>query len=234
MLVFDKVKPRELTRYDVANIVDAVVQAVIYEDENGEVVYRPYAIDDVFKCAVFSFCFDGITFEEGDNIIDILDNDKTLSKMVDEFIDGYSGEGEIYNHIYDVIEFRKSLYIHRNKLINDALARAVEKENALNDILLEVAKTQGKVLAQQAANNEREEKLYSQLSDEELVSLERRLASGELNVDSMVDAVVQKYLNMDTSRDKKYKDIIEQKNATITELEKYKSEHESSMMDDGK
>ena len=125
---------------------------------------------------------------------------------------------EIMSHAYDMIDFRKQLYLKQNDELDELLKKAVIKENALNDMLLELAKTQNKILTQQAEANAIQEEVYSKLSTDELASIQKKIANGEFNMDDMVNTVIDKYMSKDKDRDQKYKEIIDEKNKTIVEL----------------
>ena len=122
------------------------------------------------------------------------------------------------SYAYDMIDFRKEQYLRQNDELNELMKKAVIKENALNDILIEVAETQNKVLKQQVEVNTKQEEIFSMMSQDELVSLQRRMANGEFDMNDLATTVVQRYMEADKDRDEKYKEIIDEKNKTIVEL----------------
>ena len=218
MKIIGKVKIKDnITTADVAEVINNIVDSIIYK-EAGEIVYQPYFFDDAVKMSVFLCLVDGIELEPDDKIVDILQNDKIIKEIVENYIVNDDEMTEIMSHAYDMIDFRKQLYLKQNDELDELLKKAVIKENALNDMLLELANTQNKVLSQQAEANAIQEEVYSRLSTDELASIQKKLANGEFSMDDMVNTVVDRYMSKDKDRDKKYKEIIDEKNKTIVEL----------------
>lgn len=224
MKINGKVKIKDsLTRNDVATITENIASAVIFKDDDG-IIYQPYLFDDATKMAVALTALEGVEFEDNDVIIDIVENDGIINKLVNDYISSSEDMVEVIGYAYDLIDFRKELYLKQNDELDALLKKAVEKENALNDILLEVARAQNKVLNQQAKSNELQEEIFSQLSKEELVSMQKRFANGEFDVDSMINMAIEKYVENDKDRDRAYKEIIDEKNKKIIELSSKVSE----------
>lgn len=224
MKINGKVKIKDsLTRNDVATITENIASAVIFKDDDG-IIYQPYLFDDATKMAVALTALEGVEFEDNDVIIDIVENDGIINKLVNDYISSSEDMVEVIGYAYDLIDFRKGLYLKQNDELDALLKKAVEKENALNDILLEVARAQNKVLNQQAKSNELQEEIFSQLSKEELVSMQKRFANGEFDVDSMINMAIEKYVENDKDRDRVYKEIIDEKNKKIIELSSKVSE----------
>lgn len=218
MKITGKVRIKEeITTNDIANVVNNIVESIIYKDD-AEIVYQPYFFEEAVKMSVFVCLLEGIELEAGDKILDILRDDKIIRKTVDDFITDNDEMTEIMSHAYDMIDFRKQLYLKQNDELDDVIKKAIAKENALNDMLLELAQTQNKALLQQAEINAKQEEIYSQLSEDELVSIQKKIANGEFNMEDMVSAVVSKYMENDKDRDQKYKEVIDEKNKTIVEL----------------
>ena len=217
MKITGKVKIKDITANDIATIVNNIVNSIIFK-EDGEIVYQPYFFDDVLKMSIFVYLIEGVELEEDDKILDVLKNDKIIKDIIDDFMTNDDGITEIMGHAYDMIDFKKQLYLSQNDEINELLKKAIIKENALNDILLELAKSQNKVLLQQAEVNEKQEEIFSKMSADELALLQKRIANGEFNMSDMIDMVVDRYMENDKTRDQKYKEIIDEKNKTIVEL----------------
>lgn len=218
MEIIGKVKIKdEVTTADIANVVNNIVDSIIFI-EGGEVVYQPYCFQDAVKMSVFVCLVEGVRVGGDDRILDILKNDKIIRELVEDYITNGDEITEIMSNAYDMIDFKKQLYLQQNDELNKLLKTAVIKENALNDMLLELAKTQNRVLTQQIEANKIQEEVYSKLSTDELASIQKKLASGEWDMNDMVDTVVKKYMEKDNSRDGKYKEIIDEKNKTIVEL----------------
>lgn len=217
MKITGKVKIKDITANDIATIVNNIANSIIFK-EDGEIVYQPYFFDDVLKMSIFVYLIEGVELEEDDKILDILKNDKIIKDIIDDFMTNDDGITEIMGHAYDMIDFKKQLYLSQNDEINELLKKAIIKENALNDMLLELAKSQNKVLLQQAEVNEKQEEIFSKMSADELALLQKRIANGEFNMSDMIDMVVDRYMENDKTRDQKYKEIIDEKNKTIVEL----------------
>lgn len=218
MKITGKVRIKEeITTNDIANVVNNIVESIIYKD-GGEIVYQPYFFEDAVKMSVFVCLLEGVELESGDKILEILKDDKIIRKTIDDYITDNDEMTEIMSHAYDMIDFRKQLYLNQNDELDDVIKKAIAKENALNDMLLELAQTQNKALLQQAEINAKQEEIYSQLSEDELVSIQKKIANGEFNMEDMVSAVVSKYMENDKDRDQKYKEVIDEKNKTIVEL----------------
>lgn len=224
MKINGKVKIKDtLTRNDIATMAENITSAVIYKAEDG-VIYQPYLFDDATKMALALVALEGVEFEDDDIVMDIIDNDEIISRVINNYISDDENMVEVIGYAYDMIDFRKELYLKENDELDTILKKAVEKENALNDILLEVARAQNKVLNQQAKSNELQEEIFSQLSKEELVSMQKRFANGEFDVDSMINLAIEKYVKEDKNRDRVYKEIIDEKNKKIIELSSKTSE----------
>ena len=217
MKITGKVKIKDITANDIATIVNNIADSIIFK-EDGEIVYQPYFFDDVLKMSIFIYLIEGVELEEDDKILDILKNDKIIKDIIDDFMTNDDGITEIMGHAYDMIDFKKELYLSQNDEINELLKKAIIKENALNDMLFELAKAQNKVLLQQAEVNEKQEEIFSKMSADELALLQKRIANGEFNMSDMIDMVVDRYMENDKTRDQKYKEIIDEKNKTIVEL----------------
>lgn len=218
MKITGKVKVKDnITTSDTANVVNNIVDSIIYK-EGGEIIYQPYFFDDAVNMSVFVCLVEGIELEPEDKILDIIKNEKGVKKVLDDFITDNEYMVEVMGHAYDMIDFRKDLYLSHNDELDAMIKKAVEKENALNDILIAVAKAQNKILTQQAEVNEKQEEIFSMMSSDEIASMQKRIANGDFDMKDMVDAVVQKYMEADKDRDQKYKEIIDEKNKKIVDL----------------
>ena len=218
MEIIGKVKIKdEITTADIANIVNNIVDAIIYKD-GDEIVYQPYFFDDAVKMSIFVCLLEGVQLDEDDKILEILRTDEIIKKLIDDFVEGNDDIADIMGYAYDLIDFRKEQYLRKNDELDELLKKAVAKENALNDMLLELAQTQNKVLTQQAEMNAKQEEVYSQLTTDELASIQKKIANGEFNMNDMVNTVVERYMENDKDRDQKYKEIIDQKNKKILDL----------------
>lgn len=218
MNISGKVKIKDnIATTDIANVVDYIVNAVIYKD-GSEIVYQPYFFDEAVRAAILICLVDGVEFDDDDKILELANNERGIKKVLDDFIADSEYVTEIMSYAYDMIDFRKEQYLRQNDELDELLKKAVIKENTLNDILIEVAETQNKVLKQQVEVNTKQEEIFSMMSQDELVSLQRRMANGEFDMNDLATTVVQRYMEADKDRDEKYKEIINEKNKTIVEL----------------
>lgn len=229
----------DVSAQEIAQMVETIASIVIFRRDDGSIAYMPYFFDNAVRVAVLSTIVEGIELDDDDEIInegfDI--KDEFIAPMIEKYIDEHDDlMVEVMAFANDVIDFRQKEYVANNPLLNEHLVKALAKENALNDMLLEIAKKQEKALIQEISANEKQEAIMSKMSEDDLLSLQKRLASGELDMTNMVSEVVEKYVNTDKSRDEKYKAIIDEKNKKITELSQYKAMYDARnvLTDDGK
>ena len=210
-----------INQYDIGNVVDIAAEFVINRDVDGNVYYRPYFMDEGIKYGVILYLVDGITMDPEDNLLDVYDKEEKLSKVVDEFTSGSALMDDIITYTKDVIDYRKKLYTSISDVLAEELKTLMHKEEILNETLIEAARVQRKVLEQQAQENDRNAEIMSHLTEEEILSMQKKLATGEFNMKDLVDQVVNKYVDSE----------LHKKNAEEVKSSKVVDYHE---IDDGK
>ena len=86
MKIVGKVKIKDnITVTDIANVISNIVDSIIYK-EAGEIIYQPYFFDEAVKMSVFLCLVEGVELEPDDKIMDILQNDKIIKEMVENYI----------------------------------------------------------------------------------------------------------------------------------------------------
>ena len=69
-------------------------------------------------------------------------------------------------------------------------------------------------------------KVMESMTPEEVAELNKKLVSGEFNVDKVAEMTIQKYLDSEIHKGKE-KEVIDAQAEKITELSKYKAEHDT-------
>lgn len=216
---------------DKINVIEKVCEFIISKNEYGEVVYMPYAKEYAMDIAIALYLLDGIEFEKDDNIYDIVTTDEEIKAVVDGLND--SDFAFIEEQVKDIVEFRKSMYIHNNNSFDEKLKEILDVQKAFEDLRLEVLKKEDKVLKQQIKANEYQEKVMDKMTPEESAKLNKMWVNGEVTSEQLVDTVVKKYLGSDYHGGKA-DEIIEAKNAEIKDLKKYKQIHDTRNVVSGK
>lgn len=191
---------KDINQYDIGNIVDVAVEFVIGKDDNGNIYYRPYFMDDGIRYGVILYVVDGIRFDPDDNILELYDKEEELSSVVDAFLSESTVADEITMYVRDIVDFRKKQYTSISDTLADELRTLMYKEEILNDMLTEAARVQKKVFEQQALENARNEEIMSHLSQDEILAMQKKLASGEYNMKELADNVVAKYVDSELHR----------------------------------
>ena len=142
------------------------------------------------------------------------------------------------NNVTDIVEQKKQEYSAPDfSDVKERLLKAIEQEQMLNNLNIKLAKKQNTVLSQQAKANEYQMKVMESMTPEEVAELNKKLVSGEFNVDKVAEMTVQKYLDSEIHK-KNEKELIDAQAEKITELSKYKAEHDTRNVlidvDDGK
>lgn len=236
MQITGKVQIKEdITQYDIGNIVDDAVEFIIHKDENDNIQYRPYYLDEGLRFGIIVYLLEGIKLDENETALDVYENDPEIAKIVDSYLNDGAEIFDIKDYIYDIVEFRKSEYVHTSSELKAELKKVFAKEQALNDILVDLATKQNKLLNQQIEENERNEEIMSKLTSDELAELNKKIASGDYDLDKMANIVVERYLAAD-KHDENMTSVIDEKNNKIKELEKYRDLYEArnGLIDDGK
>lgn len=191
---------KDINQYDIGNVVDVAAEFVIGKDDDGNIYYRPYFMDDGIRYGVILYIVDGIRFDPDDNILELYDKEEELSSVIDAFLSESTVADEIAMYVRDIVDFRKKQYTSISDTLADELRTLMHKEEILNDMLTEAARVQKKVFEQQALENDRNEEIMSHLSQEEILAMQKKLASGEYDLRELADNVVTKYINSELHR----------------------------------
>ena len=91
---------------------------------------------------------------------------------------------------------------------------------------LKLAKKQNTLLSQQIKVNEYQMKVMDSMTPEDSAELNKKLLSGEYDINKVAEMAVRQYLESDTHKGKE-KELIESQQATIHDLSKYKAMHDA-------
>ena len=229
---------KDITIYDLANVIDTIVPFIIRKDENG-ITYTPYYKELGMNVGIAKYLIEGIEFEEDDDILDEISNNKKLSELIAQFSTiNPKDYSFIMNNVTDIVEQKKQEYSAPDfSDIKERLLKSIEQEQMLNNLNIKLAKKQNTILSQQAKANEYQMKVMESMTPEEVAELNKKLVSGEFNVDKVAEMTVQKYLDSEIHK-KNEKELIDTQAQKITELNKYKALHDArnvlADVDDGK
>lgn len=229
---------KDITIYDLANVIDTIVPFIIRKDESG-ITYTPYYKELGMRIGIAQYLIEGIEFEEDDDVLVEITNNKKLSELINQFSSiSPKDYSFILSNVTDIVEQKKQEYSAPDfSDIKERLLKSIEQEQMLNNLNIKLAKKQNTILSQQAKANEFQMKVMESMTPEEVAELNKKLVSGEFNVDKVAQMTVQKYLDSEIYK-KNEKEIINSQAEKITELNKYKAEQEAknalAEMDDGK
>ena len=229
---------KDITIYDLANVIETIVPFIIRKDEDG-ITYTPYYKELGMNVGIAKYLIEGIEFEEDDDILDEISNNKKLSELIAQFSTiNPKDYSFIMNNVTDIVEQKKQEYSAPDfSDIKERLLKSIEQEQMLNNLNIKLAKKQNTILSQQAKANEYQMKVMESMTPEEVAELNKKLVSGEFNVDKVAEMTVQKYLDSEIHK-KNEKELIDAQAEKITELSKYKAEHDTrnvlADVDDGK
>ena len=229
---------KDITIYDLANVIDTIVPFIIRKDENG-ITYTPYYKELGMRIGIAQYLIEGIEFEKDDDILDEISNNKKLSELIAQFSTiNPKDYSFIMNNVADIVEQKKQEYSTPDfSDIKERLLKSIEQEQMLNNLNIKLAKKQNTILSQQAKANEYQIKVMESMTPKEVAELNKKLVSGEFNVDKVAEMTVQKYLDSEIHK-KNEKELIDAQAEKITELSKYKAEHDTrnvlADVDDGK
>ena len=229
---------KDITIYDLANVIETIVPFIIRKDEDG-ITYTPYYKELGMNVGIAKYLIEGIEFEEDDDILDEISNNKKLSELIAQFSTiNPKDYSFIMNNVTDIVEQKKQEYSAPDfSDIKERLLKSIEQEQMLNNLNIKLAKKQNTILSQQAKVNEYQMKVMESMTPEEVAELNKKLVSGEFNVDKVAEMTVQKYLDSEIHK-KNEKELIDAQAEKITELSKYKAEHDTrnvlADVDDGK
>ena len=109
----------ELTLQEIANFTEELVNACFDEDETGDIKYMPYNMEPAYKMLFFIVCVDGLTFEDEDVILDLIENDDDLRKIDKAYLENMSSTlflqlSSIQKYAKKMIDFKIQKIVHRS------------------------------------------------------------------------------------------------------------------------
>lgn len=216
-----------ITVFDLADVIDTVVSFIIRKDNNG-IKYTPYYKEIGYAIGVVRYLIEGIEIEEGDDIYSESNRNKEISNVLDTFNMKYPSKYEfIMNNVLDIVEQKKQEYSAPDFTdIKEQLKKSISQEQALNDLNIKLAKKQNTLLSQQIKTNEYQMKVMDSMTPEESAELNKKLLSGEYDINKVAEMAVRQYLDSDIHKGKE-KELIESQQATIHDLSKYKVMHDA-------
>ena len=216
-----------ITVFDLADVIDTVVSFIIRKDNNG-IKYTPYYKEIGYAIGVVRYLIEGIEIEEGDDIYSESIRNKEISNVLDSFKLGYPSKYEfIMDNVTDIVEQKKQEYSAPDFTdIKEQLKKSIAQEHALNDLNIKLAKKQNTLLSQQIKANEYQMKVMDSMTPEESAELNKKLLSGEYDINKVAEMAVRQYLESDIHKGKE-KELIESQQATIHDLSKYKAMHDA-------
>ena len=229
---------KDITIYDLANVIETIVPFIIRKDEDG-ITYTPYYKELGMNVGIAKYLIEGIEFEEDDDILDEISNNKKLSELIAQFSTiNPKDYSFIMNNVTDIVEQKKQEYSSPDfSDIKERLLKSIEQEQMLNNLNIKLAKKQNTILSQQAKANEFQMKVMESMTPEEVAELNKKLVSGEFNVDKVAEMTVDRYLNSEIHK-KNEKEIIDAQARKIIQMNEHKSTHDVrnvlADVDDGK
>lgn len=229
---------KDITIYDLANVIETIVPFIIRKDED-RITYTPYYEELGMHVGIAKYLIEGIEFEEDDDILDEISNNKKLSELIAQFSTiNPKDYSFILTNVADIVEQKKQEYSAPDfSDIKERLLKSIEQEQMLNNLNIKLAKKQNTILSQQTKANEYQMKVMESMTPEEVAELNKKLVSGEFNVDKVAEMTIQKYLDSEIHKGKE-KEVIDAQAEKITELNKYNALHDArnvlADVDDGK
>lgn len=194
MKVSEDAKIREdLKRYEMVNAVDSAARMVISSNEDGEITYEPSMLGFALFYSTLLYFIDGVELEE-DDTYETIQSNETVNAIWDDFIEETELGHCFENDVRDVIEYRKKLYLdERNAVLRESARKAFDTAASMNSAAMKMAETNIKLLEKQVAIAEQNEAIAENMTPEEIANLNKLLASGEIDIEGMVNRVVEKY-----------------------------------------
>ena len=229
---------KDISIYDLANVIETIIPFVIRKDEDG-ITYTPYYRELGMNIGIAQYLIEGIEFEEDDDILNEISNNKKLSELIAQFSTiNPKDYSFIMNNVTDIVEQKKQEYSTPDfSDIKERLLKSIEQEQTLNNLNIKLLKKQNTLLSQQAKANEFQMKVMESMTPEEVAAMNKKFMSSEYNINDIAEMAVEKYLDSEIHK-KNEKEIIDSQAEKITELNKYKAEQEAknalAEMDDGK
>ena len=187
---------KDITIYDLANVIETIVPFIIRKDEDG-ITYTPYYKELGMNVGIAKYLIEGIEFEEDDDILDEISNNKKLSELIAQFSTiNPKDYSFIMNNVTDIVEQKKQEYSAPDfSDIKERLLKSIEQEQTLNNLNIKLAKKQNTVLSQQEKANEYQMKVMESMTPEEVAEINKKLVSFEFDVDKVDEITIQKYLD---------------------------------------
>ena len=230
MNIIGEVKIKEnITIYDLANVIETVVSFIIRK-ENGEIKYRPYYKELALNIAIIQYLIDGIEIEKDDDTDSILsgiNEHYEILEVLNYFVQSSDHYIFIMDNVKDIVEQKKQEYSAPDfSDIKERLLKSIEQEQMLNNLNIKFAKKQNTLLFQQIKANDYQMKVMDSMTPEESAELNKKLLSGEYDINKVAEMAVRQYLESDIHKGKE-KELIESQQATIHDLSKYKTMHDA-------
>ena len=153
-----------------------VADAYFETNPDGTVTFTPYRTLEALMVGFFTFCVQGITYEEGETVYDCM-KDRQLQKLFQEnrftwFLT------EIDDCARDLADFRKEQLLAAASPVHRKLQEALEAELLVRRQEQELLKKQEEFLESQKKQNAYAEKVMALLTPEETAALNRKLLAG--------------------------------------------------------
>ena len=215
MIFKDKIKIKDkILSADVSRVVETALNFVFRVNDDGTAEYTPYFMEDGLRFGIITYLLDGVEIEDSDD--DVLgvahENDQVVSAISD-FKDMWLFD-TIKEYVEQLAEFKKEEYLYRSSELNRMLMRALDSEIKVNEAAYKLAQQNIKL-------NEKSEEILNLMTPEEIAELNKKIASGELNPDSVANIAIEKYMATD-KHDQNLIQTIDEKNKQIQELQMYK------------
>ena len=225
---------KDITIYDLANVIETIVSFIIRRDEDG-ITYTPYYKGLGMNVGIAKYLIEGIEFEEDDDILDEISNNKKISELIAQFSTiNPKDYSFIMNNVTDIVEQKKQEYSAPDfSDIKERLLKAIEQEQMLNNLNIKFAKKQNTLLSQQIKANDYQMKVMDSMTPEEMTELNKKFLSEEFDFEKIADIAVKHYLNSDIYKSKK-KDLDELKQSKVVDMNTYNAKNVLADVDDGK
>lgn len=216
----------KVTDIVVGTIVNKALEYIIDYDDFGTIEYYPYFVERGIKNGIVRFLFDGITFEEDDDVEALIYSNKQINDLYEKFKEEFT---PLYEHICWCVNELIDLKLkqgNKNNLLSEKFAEILDVQKQLEQLKLEIAIAENRALNQQIKANEYNERIMESMSPEDAAKLNKMILDGGFDMEKMSDLILQKYINspiMESNKD----EIIEAKNEKIRSLEEYKKLNEA-------
>lgn len=227
-------KKKNLRFKSVSKLDDYTIDLMVEEASSyviglvdGEPEYHPLFKQRGLKTALVKYLVTGLTFEDGDDIDELIYTDKSINNLFETFVvENNDFYDSFVDYVNEVIEFKKRKLLNYNSSISEKLLEILDTQKTFEDLRLEVLRKENIALEQQIKANKYQEEIMSYMTPEESAELNKKLLSGEYDMDKISESIMKKYLNTDF-HNKKTSEIIDSKNTEIVELKKYKQLYEA-------